>query len=536
MLGVDAIQEFSVITGNAPADYGKESGGIINAVTRSGTNQFRGSAYEFIRNSVFDARNSFDGPTIPAFKRNQFGGSAGLPLRKDRTFLFGNYEGLRQGVGLTLVNTVPSPNARAGHLASGATITVDPLVAPFLSLYPLPNGLINGDTGVSTIVTKQITNENFYTAKVDQTFGQHDSLAATYMYNSGLSSGPDSLADTLLGAQSQRQLGTLSETHTFSPTVLNTLRVGYSRIVAMAPVALSALTPAAADTTLGAYPGATAPAITVSGIAAFQGGLGANANWRYHYNSYQLYDDAFLTRATHTLKFGVSLERLQANEAGGGSPFGIFTFASLQNFLVNKPSSFKGPLAAATSINSLRQTIAGGYVEDDWRLLPNLTLNLGLRYEMSTVPSEEHGRVSTLVNFGSLTNQVGNPLFQNPTLKNFEPRVGFAWDPFKHGTTSFVDQEASMMSCRCPICLNSPRCNLRPSSNRAAPQRRRRVLPEDCGIAAFSLQPAIPVHPESGAAKLRSAMEPGCTAGTGPHPHTAARLRGVSRRASTFPR
>src|SRR6266700_345126 len=158
-LGVDAIQEFSVITSNYSAEYGKTSGGVVNAVTRSGTNAFHGSAYEFLRNSALDARNFFDGPTIPPFKRNQFGASAGLPIQKDKTFLFADYEGLRQSLGITTVDTMPSTAARAGNLCSlpsgvspactPTSIQVDPNVASFLkAFYPLPKGALlgNGDT------------------------------------------------------------------------------------------------------------------------------------------------------------------------------------------------------------------------------------------------------------------------------------------------------------------------------------------------------------------------------------------------------
>src|SRR5207302_8130007 len=130
-LGVDAVEQVSVLGSNYPADYGRTTGGVINAVTRSGTNAFHGSVYEFLRNSALDARNFFDGPVIPSFKRNQFGGSAGAPIRKDRTFIFGDYEGLRQSLGVTTVDTVPSSAARSGQLSTGQ-VSVDPAVAAFL--------------------------------------------------------------------------------------------------------------------------------------------------------------------------------------------------------------------------------------------------------------------------------------------------------------------------------------------------------------------------------------------------------------------
>jgi TonB-dependent Receptor Plug Domain len=183
-LGVDAVEQFSVLGSNYPAGYGRTSGGVINAVTRSGTNSFHGNVYEFLRNSALDARNFFDSQ-IPPFKRNQFGGSAGGPIQKDRTFVFADYEGLRQSLGITHVDTVPSVAARKGLLSNG-TVQVDPFVASFLNtFYPLPNGpaLGNGDTGIFTFADQQVTTENYFTTKIDRKFSNRDSL-------SGASSAP----------------------------------------------------------------------------------------------------------------------------------------------------------------------------------------------------------------------------------------------------------------------------------------------------------------------------------------------------------
>src|ERR1700675_896237 len=169
-LGVDAIEEFSVLTSNAPAEYGRTSGGVINAVTRSGSNQFHGTAYEFLRNSALDAPNFFDQGSAPPFKRNQFGADAGGPVQKDRTFLFADYEGFRQSLGVSTRTNVPPPAARAGqlcsnpddptHLCTPHTVTVGPAVAKYLPFWGLPNGGLrpgsNGDIGIYTFVANQI--------------------------------------------------------------------------------------------------------------------------------------------------------------------------------------------------------------------------------------------------------------------------------------------------------------------------------------------------------------------------------------------
>jgi hypothetical protein len=177
LLGVEAVQEFSVVTNSAPASYGRTSGGVINSITRSGTNAIHGSAYEFLRNSALDARNFFDTTqSPPPFRRNQFGADAGGPIIKRKFFVFGDYEGIRQLLSTTTVDIVPSVAARTGHLTEG-TISVDPRVQPYLALYPLPNGPVKGDTGEYIIPTPQNTNEDFFTSHAAFASGKSDSLS-----------------------------------------------------------------------------------------------------------------------------------------------------------------------------------------------------------------------------------------------------------------------------------------------------------------------------------------------------------------------
>ena len=433
-LGVDAIQEFSVITSNAEADYGKSSGGIINAVTKSGTNKLHGSLYEFIRNSVFDARNYFDGSTVPPFKRNQFGGSAGGPLQKDKTFVFGDYEGLRQSLNVTNIDIVPSPNARTGKLVSGQ-VKIDPRVLPYMQFFPLPNGPVAGDTGTYSFVGEQITNENYFTTRVDHRLTAKDNLFGTYVFDDAKSTAPDSFDNVLLGATSRRQLVTLEETHTFSPTLINTVRFGFSRVVVQAPTALSAINPAANDTSFGFVPGKAVGAFNIANLSNFPGGFGAVGQYRFHYNSFQGYDDAFLTRGIHSVKFGGAFERIQVNQQGSANPAGVFVFGSLANFYANQATSFNAAFPAAITPRRLRQNIAGAYIIDNINLRHNLLFNLGLRYEMASVPIETSGKLSSLRNLTDSQPALGSPYFQNPTYRNFEPRVGFAWDPFRDGRT-----------------------------------------------------------------------------------------------------
>ena len=367
LLGVEAIQEFSVVTNSAPASYGRTSGGVINSITRSGTNELHGSAYEFLRNSALDARNFFDTtPSPPPFRRNQFGADAGGPIIKSKLFVFGDYEGIRQLLSTTTVDIVPSAAARTGNLTSG-TVSVDPRVEPYLALYPLPNGPVKGDTGNFTLATPQNTNEDFFTSRADFTIGKSDSLSGTYMFDNGKTEGPDSFNNNIIGTLSRRQAAVLEETHLFGAQMANTARLGFSRVVSQAAKSLKAINPVAADTSLGFLPGQPVGVITNSELSTFPGGFGAVGEFDFHYNSYQFYDDAFATLGTHSLKFGFAFENIRDNELGKTSPLGEFVFGSLSAFLQDQPTSFNAPIGSGITPRALRQSIYAGYVMDDWR-------------------------------------------------------------------------------------------------------------------------------------------------------------------------
>ena len=450
-LGVDAIAEFSVLTSNYSAEYGRTSGGVINAVTRSGTNQIHGDAFWFLRDEDFDARSFFDAQ-IPPFHRNQFGGSVGGPIRKDKAFFFVNYEGFRQDLGTTFLNNVPSQAARNGILnfpggpatfPSGCiatsvpnqcAVTVNDLVKPYLAFFPLPNaGLIApGNTGHFNVVNSNIGDENFVTARIDYKISEKDSVFGTFLYDKGSTQEPDAFQNELLQSATTRPVIVLEETHVFSPSLVNSLRVGFNRVGAQNLGSVAAINPLAADVSLGSLPGRTAPQIKVTGLTAFGGGLinASTPGW----NSYQFYDDAFLTRRVHSLKFGFAFERMQLNTGTLAVNTGIFSFGSLANFLTNNPQTFQ--ITVGTVTHGWRDSLFGGYLQDDWRWRPNLTLNLGLRYEMVTIPTEVNNYWTNLPTFASPSPRLGFPFFNNPTRRNFEPRVGFSWDPFHNGKTA----------------------------------------------------------------------------------------------------
>jgi len=484
-LGVDAVEEFSVLTSNFSAEYGKTSGGVVNAISRAGTNQPHGNAYEFIRNNALDARNFFDPATIPPFRRNQFGASIGGPFHKDKAFFFGDYEGIRQSKGVGKLQTVPSLAAR-GLMADGKTYTaamlcsnpagadppnscstqpvtgaanpdtvhgtgIDTAVLKYLPIFPLPDptgsnkgNVGNGDVATYTFVGHRIVREDFFTARVDHHFSQKDSLFATYMFDRAPFTSDEPLGVVLLGALTKRQIAAVEETHTFNPSFVNTVRLGYNRDAVDNNRPVSAINPAAADTNLAAIPGRYAPACLCP-FSYMEGGLGGTPTYLYRWNSYQVYDDAFLTRGHHSLKFGFGYERDQNNQLTTGNRDGQFSFGSVAALLTNQPKKLSATPPLLLTERGFRLSIVGAYLQDDWRFRPSLTLNLGLRYEMSTIPFDNQGQTSNAYNLTDPLPHCGKlvtgcvatgPYFYNPTLRNFAPRVGFAWDPFHNGKTA----------------------------------------------------------------------------------------------------
>ena len=449
-LGVDAIQEFSVLTGNYSAEYGRTSGGVVNAISKSGTNAFHGDVYEFLRNDKLDANDFFSNASNqrkPPYKRNQFGAAAGGPIRKDRTFIFGDYEGIRQSQGIVgSAAVVPSDAARAGNLVAGR-VDVDPLVAKYLNLYPHANGPVTGDKGVFTFAGVRKVTENFFTSRADHKISDKDSLFGTYMYDDAPYNQPDAFNNVNILSQTTRHIAAVEHSHIFSPGLVNSARLGFNRNAVINYQQVSYNNPLVADPSLGMMLGRNSPNIRVAGgfaqiPAGYPGGF-SHHNW----NSYQFYDDAFLTRGNHSLKFGFAGENMRYNFLQFYNPQGIVRFTSLSNFLTNQPNSLEGGLPTRINPRGLRQTLLGGYIQDDWKIRRNFTLNLGMRYEMTTVLSEVQGKLTNLrtmsdplpycgtanpdltLVFGKPGCTGAAPYYSNPTTRNFEPRFGFAWDP-----------------------------------------------------------------------------------------------------------
>src|SRR3989454_953640 len=250
LLGVEMLREFRVLTGAYSAEYGRYSGGIITAVSKSGGNEFHGNVYEFHRNDNLDARNFFDrkstpdDPRLPEFKRNQFGATIGGPVVRDRTFFFGGYEGFRQGKGESRVAFVPNADAHRGILpcpriipAGGFTgsqvpcntpgtstysVNISPSVKPYLDLYPLPNGADFGD-GTARVCgdTGRPVDEDYTTGRMDHNFSNADSFFVRYTFDRAVQASPTQYTNVALDAQTKNQYVTLLETRIFSPLVIN---------------------------------------------------------------------------------------------------------------------------------------------------------------------------------------------------------------------------------------------------------------------------------------------------------------------------
>ena len=430
LLGVDAVREFNVQRDSYSAEFGKRPGAQVLIVTRSGSNQLHGTAFEFLRNHALDAPNFFDQGSAPPFQRNQFGASLGGPFRADKTFVFGNYEGFRQNLHQTSVAFVPSAASRAAAVAS---------VQPLLNLWPTPAPGAQDFNGISSVFSSplQTVREDFGTSRLDHIFSQKDSLAATYTVDDS-----DDFTATPLNPFSadivalREQVLSLEETHVFSAALLNSVRVGFSRAGYFFTGEPTPGTPAASVP--GSLLGKPVGAVVVGGSAASNpqasiGLAGSNngSNLGIHRNLYNFEDRVTRTRGRHQLNFGGWFQRFQSNETIALSQFGQATFSSLQNFLNGNISTFLFD-PSPTEMN-WRSLFGAWYAEDVFRISPKLTLSLGFRDEFSTGWNEAHGRAANYTFTNGVINtqpNVGNSLFAVNNAKFLpQPRVGLAWSP-----------------------------------------------------------------------------------------------------------
>jgi Carboxypeptidase regulatory-like domain len=436
LLGVDAVREFNVLRDSYGAEYGKRPGGQVLIVTQSGANQLHGSFYDFLRNNDLDAPNYFDQGSPPPFQRNQFGGSLGGPIQTGKTFLFGNYEGLRQRLHQTAATFVPDAASRAAAA---------PSVRPLLNLWPTAAASDSRDfNGIAQVFSSplQTIREDFGTARLDHIVSSRDTLAAIYTIDDG-----EDLTATVLDPYStdalslREQVLSLEETHTFSSSTLNVARAGFSRAGYFFTGEPTPGTPAASVP--GFLLGHPVGAVVVGGSAASNpsaqiGLAGSNngSNLRIARNLWTLEDRVTLTRGRHQLSAGAWFQPFQSNETLALSQYGQATFTSLQTFLQGTTSSFLYD-PTPTEMN-WRSLLGAWYVEDVIRLTPKLTVSLGLRDEFTTGWNEAHGRAANYTfSNGIISTQphVGDSLFTLNKAKFLaQPRIGVAWSPFSSRT------------------------------------------------------------------------------------------------------
>ena len=455
LLGVDGIREFRVFTNDYNAEYGRNAGAIIQMITKSGENTLHGSAFEFFRNDAFDAKNFFDIPNepIPPFVRNQFGASVGGPVVKDKTFFFADYEGFRESEGLTTIATVPDALALQGYLPSPSNpsactqsnlggcvnVGVNPAVAPFLALFPAANGPDFGNGSAElTSSERRKTREDYGMIRVDHIFSNSHSLFARYIIDDSFAIVPylSTLAPGFPGDNIGRnQYFTVQDQKLFGSNWLNQASFGFNRTKLVA--AVPNLYP---NLSISLVPGLPIGVFSLAGLTP----IGNNLIYPLsdYSNVFQFDDNISWTHGHHAVRFGGEFRRDQINGpfdlfvngeyvfedlTGFGIP-SVTTNPSIENLLKGIPVVYVGVAPnGSNSDRGFRQINFGAYVQDDWTVTKNLTLNLGVRYEFNSNPTESQGKESNIINVSTDTSVEVGKLINSTPKDLFAPRVGFAW-------------------------------------------------------------------------------------------------------------
>lgn len=429
---INTTSEFKINNQTFSAEYGRSSGSVVNVSTRSGTNAFHGEAFDYIRNEALDARNYFNpkGQHIAPLKRHNFGGALGGPIWKDHTFFFASYEGLRQSQGLTVNSGVLTDAQRAG--------VTDPVSRNLLALIPLANSTSATSTVpdryVGTAAGPVQTDQG--TIDVNHTFGVKDSIHGFYALQKDKRTEPTLQNNTIPGfgdnRAATRQILTLNETHIFSPRLVNEARLGFNRIsISFNPNVTTD------PNTLGLGTGTTGPngipQTTITGPNLNFGGPSGFPQGRF--DTLGIFSDtATYTVGKHSVKFGGEFRRfLNVNFS---QDTGTIGFNTVGNFQIGRANSFT--ITPTRTSNRLYANALGSFVQDSWKVLPNLTLELGFRFEWNGSPMDGSNRLvvfdlptASLYQVG--TNGYGNsPYSQN---YNYEPRLGFAYDVFGNSKT-----------------------------------------------------------------------------------------------------
>ena len=433
-LGTETVQEFRVETNAYGAEFGRMSGGQINVITKSGANALTGSAYEFHRNDALDPKNYFDVGGKPPFTRNQFGVTAGGPVKRNRLFYFAGYEGLRENLGRTITSSVPDANARLGMLADPArpgefvNVGVNPAVAPYVNAYPAPNGANLGDgTALYSFQFDQRIDQDFFQGRIDANLSAASQFFARYTLDDADQRLPLDYPQFPRAFLSRNQYATAELKQTYTANVLGTYRFGYSRTRVGQDVE--------ANTPLPPFvPGREFIGnIDVGGLQRF--GTQSSVDVRFLQQVTSVQGDLDWTRGRHLVRAGAIAERYQQDMVNPTFSLGTYSFANLRALLENRPTSFIGLTPAARFDRQWPFWIAGGYLQDEYQAHARLTITAGLRYEFMTMPIDTGGRDSALIHFTDRTATPGQ-LYSGADYDNVSPRVGVSWAATGDGRTA----------------------------------------------------------------------------------------------------
>jgi Carboxypeptidase regulatory-like domain len=428
LLGVEAVREFNAVSDTYGANYGKRTGAQVSIITASGTNQLHGSVYEFFRNSALDARNYFDQAQIPPFQRNNFGAALGGPLRHDKLFLFGNYEGYRQHLGLSNVTFVPDDAVRAAAV---------PSVQPLLALWP--RGTVDLGQGIAVAYSNppQHVREDFGTTRIDSNLSPVDLLFGVYTIDDSDATTPSANPYSSIYERLREQVASAQEQHVVSPHLLNTLRFGYSRAAFYFDSIVDGGVP-------GWVGGAPVGAVVISGSTASNGasqitlaGANTGSNNDAVRNLFTVDDHIYWTRGKHQIEAGVWLQRLQANDLLAQNQYGQASFSTISAFEKGQVSKYT--IVPAPTELGWRSLFGAGFIEDTWKITPRLELRAGLRVESSNGWNESQNRAANYLFTNGVINTnptIGSSAFTDNRAKFLpEPRVGVAYDPHGNGKT-----------------------------------------------------------------------------------------------------
>ncbi|MBO0719364.1 MAG: TonB-dependent receptor [Blastocatellia bacterium] len=493
---VDAVQEFKIAANAYSAEYGRSGAGQVNVITRSGSSEWHGFAYDYLRNKVLDARNFFDGEEKSQYVRNQLGGGGGGPLKKDRTFIFANFDGLRERAGESRLATVPTIAERNGDFSQSGINVIDPFTGePFLgnqipgsrqsqlakqilNLFPLPNLPANLE-GVNYL-GQPVLNNNYsqFNVRLDQRLSGNDQLSLRYSYGGRDLFEPYAQEATNIPGfgdfDTDRGHNAMAHyVHAFSPGTVNSLLIGFNR-------AVRRVLPENYQTDvnqlwgIGYLPTRSVdfgyPAIDVAGLSAI--GDDTSIPIDRAITTYQLNDTLSIVRGAHYLKLGGEVRNIRQIGILDYLVRGSFSFSGdlsgtgLGDLLLGLPSF--AMQSEANNPQNQRTTAYNAFLQDDWKVRPNLTLNLGVRYEYNTPPTDPTDQMSVF-NFAThQLSQVGtggiprSGIHSNPA--GLAPRAGFSWavtpkTVLRGGYGIYYD--AGMLVVNSSLYFNPPYFNIR---------------------------------------------------------------------------